>query len=66
MVHINQKFLSLATATFLGLLGLLHGMGLGTGNPIEIASFELGPSAGWMLVGVMFVLAYFHIVHLSD
>jgi len=66
MLHVRQPFFSLAVASFLSALALLHGMGLATGNAVVIAGFELSDSAGWAVVGVMFLLAYFALVHLKD
>lgn len=68
MVHIRQPFFSIMTAMIFSLLGLLHGLDAinGTGVVMISNNVEINTSAAWALTGVMFLMAYFALVHLKE
>ena len=65
-VHIRQPFFSIVTAIIFGLLGLFYGIGAVQGAGVMLGSFELDVAVSWALTGVMFLMAYFALVHLTD
>lgn len=66
MVHIRQPFFSIITATVFSLMGLMYGISAGKGAGIAFGTIELNMSASWALTGVMFLMAYFALVHIKD
>jgi hypothetical protein len=66
MVHIRQPFFSIATATIFAILGLVLGLGAGEGTEVMLGTYTLSAGAAWALTGLMFLMAYFALVHLKD
>jgi len=66
MIHIRQPFFSIITATIFGLLAVMYGIAAGHGTGIMFGSIELNVPATWALTGVMFLMAYFALVHIKD
>ena len=65
-IHIRQPFFSIVTAIIFGILGLFYGIGAVNGTGVVLGSTELNVSVSWALTGVMFLMAYFALVHLTD
>lgn len=65
MVHIRQPFFSIATATIFGGLGLIYGIGANDGYPVVLGGAELDSVYGYALSGLLFLMAYFALVHLK-
>ncbi len=66
MVHMRQPFFSIATSIIFSLLGLVYGIDAIHNNTIIIAGAEVSSSALWAIAGIMFLMAYFALVHLND
>jgi hypothetical protein len=66
MIHIRQPFFSIATAVIYGILGVIIGQGAGQSTTVMLGSLELNQATGWALTGVLFLMAYFSLVHLKD
>lgn len=66
MVHIRQPFFSIASASVFGILGLLFGIDAARNSAVMIGGAELTQGATWALTGVLFLMAYFALVHLKD
>jgi len=66
MIHIRQPFFSIAASAVFGLLALLFGIDAATNSVVVIGGTELTSSAAWALTGVLFLMAYFSLVHLKD
>jgi len=66
MVHIRQPFFSIAAASVFGILGLLFGIDAARNSVVIIGGVELAQNAVWALTGVLFLMAYFALVHLKD
>lgn len=66
MVHIRQPFFSILTAVVFGVLGLLYSFDAMNGTVVFIGGAELPAGATWALVGLLFLMAYFAIVHMKD
>jgi len=64
MIHIRQPFFSIAASAVFGLLALL--LDAATNSVVVIGGTELTSSAAWALTGVLFLMAYFSLVHLKD
>jgi len=66
MVHIRQPFFSIVAAVIFGLLGTLYGLSAGQGSGAVLGSIELNVPVTWALSGVMFLMAYFALVHIKE
>lgn len=66
MVHIRQPMFSIMTAVIFALIGLVLGLGAGNGSEVMLADITLNSSTAWALSGLMFLMAYFSLVHLKD
>ena len=66
MVHIRQPFFSIVTAIIFSIMGLLYGWNAAEGNSAVLGPINLGVPTTWGLAGVMFLMAYFAIVHLKE
>jgi hypothetical protein len=66
MVHIRQPFFSIAAAAIFGALGLMGGMSIMTNSPVVFGGNELNDQTLWSFIGVMFLMAYFSLVHLKE
>lgn len=66
MIRIRQPFFSITTAIVFSLLGLLHAIDAVNGTTLVIGGAELAPGAEWALTGILFLMAYFAIVHMKD
>jgi len=64
MFHIRQPFFSIVSAFIYTLMGLLFAGSAVDGVTSHLGGFELGPVAAWVFTGLMFVMAYFSLVHL--
>lgn len=64
LIHMRQPFFSITTGGIFALLGLLFGLASGT-NSLVFGGVAIGSSASWALTGLMFVMAYFSLVHLK-
>lgn len=69
MVHLRQPFFSIASAAIFGVLGLMYGANAASGVPIVIGMFGfeavVPPVMNTVVAGLMFVMAYFALVHLK-
>jgi len=65
MVHIRQPFFSIVSATIFMLLGLLYGVSNVNGDPISIGVVKFVPPVSWAVTGIMFLMAYFSLVHMK-
>jgi hypothetical protein len=66
MVRIRQPFFSIATAFVFSALAVMYGLNAATGVSVFIGSVEFNAAASWALTGVMFLMAYFALVHIRD
>ncbi len=64
MLHIRQPFYSITTSGIFTLLGLLFGLEATKGTMVPLGVVELSPSMTWGLTGILFLMAYFALVHL--
>lgn len=67
MVHIRQPFLSiLSSIVFSGIaLAIAFDAKEGT-EEVMLGDLPLNPSAGWALVGILFLMAYFSLIYLKE
>lgn len=65
MVHIRQPFFSIVTAIIFTMFGLLFGLDVVRESAVTIGGIKVGASAAWALTGVMFLMAYFSLVHIK-
>lgn len=65
MLHIRKSFHSLASAAIFLVLGLLYSMSALSGTPIILSGLEIATPMSWAVVGLMFVMAYFSLVHIT-
>ncbi|MBP9760541.1 MAG: hypothetical protein KBD24_04255 [Candidatus Pacebacteria bacterium] len=64
MVHMNQPFFSIVSAAIFSILGLFFGsMGV-LGDMVTFGYLEVTSQAVWGITGLMFIMAYFSLVHL--
>ena len=66
MLHIQQPFFSIVTAGIFTLLGVFYGVTAGSGEGVIFSNVQITVSASWALSGLMFLMAYFALVHLKD
>jgi len=66
MIQIRQPFFSIVTAIIFGFLGFMYGVNAMNNIGVTFGTIELNLSASWALTGVMFLMAYFALVHLKD
>lgn len=66
MLHIRQPFLSIAMAIIFSVLGLMYGLATAKEVNVVLGTIELNASASWALTGIMFLMAYFAMVHIKD
>lgn len=64
MLHMRQPYFSMLSALIYGLLGVLFGLSAAFGAPITLQGVELAGAIEWSITGVMFIMAYFSLVHL--
>ncbi len=65
MIHMRQPFFSLATASIFLVLAILSGGSAISGQPIEFADVVFTQVPAYMMTGLMFIMAYFALVHLK-
>lgn len=64
MVRMRQPFFSIAAAAIFSITGLLIASEVAKGDSVRIG--DLHENILWGMVGVMFLMAYFSLVHLKD
>jgi len=65
-IHIRQPFFSIVTAIIFSVLGLFYGTSAVNNSGAMLGTLELNVSITWALTGVMFLMAYFALIHLTD
>ncbi len=55
---------SIASAAIFGVLGVLYGASAIDGVGVVLAGVTLNVATSWALTGLMFIMAYFSLVHL--
>lgn len=66
MLYIRQPFFSIATASIFAALGLVYGIGAQLNFPVVFLNTNIDPTVGYALSGLLFVMAYFSLVHLKQ
>lgn len=62
----RQPFFSIANSIIYIALGLVFGVAGTAGDTIQFGTFTFSSSALWALTGIMFLMAYFSLVHLRN
>jgi hypothetical protein len=65
MIQIRQPFFSIVTSAIFALLGVLYGLNAGKGVSTMIGGVEMNTSGTWAFTGLMFLMAYFALVHMK-
>jgi hypothetical protein len=65
MVHMREPFLSITSGVIFAILGLIFANAAATTETINLANVEVTSSVSWALTGVLFIMAYFSLVHLK-
>jgi len=66
MIHIHQPFFSISASAIFGALGLGYAIDAVHNVPTTIAGVALGTPEAWALSGLLLLMAYFSLVHLTD
>lgn len=64
MLHIRQPFYSITTSGIFTILGLLFGLEAAKGTTVPLGVVDLNSAMTWGLTGLLFLMAYFALVHL--
>lgn len=65
-IHIRQPFFSITTAIIFGIFGLMYGLAAAKGMGVMLGTLSLSVPVSWAISGIMFLMAYFALIHLTD
>lgn len=66
MIHMRQPFFSIANSVIYIALGMVFGIAGTAGHTVQFGTLVFDASALWALTGIMFLMAYFSLVHIRE